>query len=707
VQSAMSRIADALGLLLVVGGSGCGRLLPDCDRKRAEEVAFPVAVVTLLRLATSLTECSYRGATEIAWQAVFAAQRFAALDAAQGCRSEPKPLFAHLPAPEELLVRAEFLAGGMAHSLGAARGVGNAAAQERQEVEPPPSIERKFAQLQRQLARVEQWLQLHRRRVAEGLEAVSARLGPLSSAPGVPPSSVCASDVGCATARTASSVASASKQQQLLQATWHYERSIRMLPKPMQPGGPHPEHLMLVLATVLIEAGRNLATIPSGAFVVPCQSSVLMAIVDADRQLHRAEGISDVVGHLGLAALVQANRAYLRVLAADVLVARMFMSKDLGTQQGVTELDTAELMAIRSLCNDDAGEEGSQDSDDAKSVGEEMLEVDKREDSTEGRCRGADVAATAVKPERGQVVARLGDQALALAMEAERGIDSVVEPDVAAVVALMASGALQAVTMQLLTLPPLQVAAADSRRAALSMLAKSLQVLPSSTRGVPERRSLCDVASVAHTNASLAAHAHLLQSEIHIDTAGTVGAERKQLQQRVVWHLERARIALHGSNCTNQHLVPILVHVHIAHSQLLSNQASWTSRRQADQALKQAVEELVAACHAVGAVGAAAEGELAAPSAELAPVWRVAADGALSESRDLLMQRLRSFLREICTREATSMAGGVATCSVGTSGEGSYPGSWKALYRAVLQLSATDVASVPALCASLLHGNGT
>jgi len=116
------------------------------------------------------------------------------------------------------------------------------------------------------------------------------------------------------------------------------------------------------------------------------------------------------------------------------------------------------------------------------------------------------------------------------------------------------------------------------------------------------------------------------------------------------------------------------------------------------------VAELVAACHAVGALGDAAEGEVAAPSAELAPVWRVAAEGALCESRDLLMERFRSLLREICTREATSMASGVASCS---SGEGSCPGSWKALYRAVLQLSATEVASVPALCGSILHVNGT
>jgi len=186
--------------------------------------------------------------------------------------------------------------------------------------------------------------------------------------------------------------------------------------------------------------------------------------------------------------------------------------------------------------------------------------------------------------------------------------------------------------------------------------------------------------------------------------ARSISRLQGQLQQRVVWHLERARIALHGSDCTNQHLFPILVHIHIAHSQLLSHWAIWTQRRQADQALKQAVEEVAAACHAVGA---AAEEELAAPSAELAQVWCVAADGALSESRDLLMQRLQYFLRKICTREATSMAGGVATCSVGTIGEGRCPGSWKALYRAVLQLSATDVASVPALSASLLHGNGT
>jgi len=584
-------------------------------------------------------------------------------------------------------VRAEFLAGGMAYALGTAKVVSD------EEAELSPSIERRFVQLQRQLARVEQWLQLHRRRVAEALEAVSTRLGALSSAPGVPLSSVCASDVGCPAARTASSAASASKQQQLLQATWHYERSIRLLPKPLQRGGPHLHQMMLVLATALIEAGTSLAAMSGDAFAMPCQSSVLMSLADADHQLRRAEGITDVVGHLGLAALVLANRAHLRALAADVLVARMLTSKDVGTQQGGAEFDTAELLAIRSLCNDDAEEECSQDSDDAKSVGEDMLEVDEREE-------------TLTKPERGQIVARLGDKAMVLAMEAVQSVDSVVEPDVAAILALMASGALQSVAMQLLAMSPLQAAGADSRRAALSMLAKSLQLLPSSsTRGVPERSSLCDVASVAQTTASLAAHAHLLQGEIHIDAVGTIGAERKQLQQRIVWHLERARAALHGADCTNKHFVPILVHIYVAHSRLLSNQASWMSKRQADQALKQALEELVAACRAVGAVCSVAEGKVATLYAQPTLAWCVAAEGALHESRDLLMQRFRSLLREICTREATSMAGGVASCSGGTSGEGNGTGLWKALYRAVLQLNAAEVASVPSLCGNLLHGS--
>merc|ERR1712046_163832 len=94
--------------------------------------------------------------------------------------------------------------------------------------------------------------------------------------------------------------------------------------------------------------------------------------------------------------------------------------------------------------------------------------------------------------------------------------------------------------------------------------------------------------------ASLCAHAHLLHGELLLESAGSEKLHSRL--QRVAWHIERARLALHSTGSVGVATCVLLVHLHILQAKL-RGQGNGAPRRQAEQAL----DELVSGCRTIDA----------------------------------------------------------------------------------------------------------
>jgi len=380
--------------------------------------------------------------------------------------------------------------------------------------------------------------------------------------------------------------------QQLL-AVWYFERCLRQLPLPLHRNATLMDEVMMKLITAHMEAAT---AIVEGIWLA---TAALGLIVDADQQLSRAESLADAAGRRAIVAMAQASRGHIRGLAAEVLVDQ--------ASRGCSVVPSAELDALSEL-------------DD-----------------------------TAHELELAHHVGRLGDEAISMSMAAQQSVDSVVEPEAAAALAVMASGALQAAATRLLRFPPSGVPEGECRRAATALLVRSLQCLPQ-----PQHIGGGTAASAAHAvhTACQCAHSHLVQAEFHIDArAGIVDKHQKH---QVTWHLERARTALHGTDGPDT--LVLLAHIHLAHAR--HHFGSTAPKR-----LEQSLDEIVAGCRAVGGLVSTLKG-----------------DAAVEEVSKLLLQRLQAILLEFCSQRVERSV------------------RVKELYRAVLQLRPCDIAGVPDLC---------
>eukprot|EP00927_Polykrikos_kofoidii_P029701 TRINITY_DN25640_c0_g1_i1.p1 TRINITY_DN25640_c0_g1~~TRINITY_DN25640_c0_g1_i1.p1 ORF type:complete len:1691 (+),score=314.86 TRINITY_DN25640_c0_g1_i1:298-5370(+) len=358
---ALVRVADAFHLLAVAAPETVGNGLPDCDRERVEALAFPIAAVTLIRLASELLRSSlsppsspraHSGITtsRLAWCALMAARRFAVLDSAHRI-AEKRPFFSILPSPEELLVRVEHLAGGLLLAA-------------------PPSTAEDVnvdldvtpAQIRVSLSQLEQWLLVNQSRVQAAMKTIAKPCGTSSMAPpregpcwdGAVTASVSAADLGSCTEVDATDISAinseqvaiapgpaAPMQQRREAALWHYEQSVRLLPKVMVERGAGSgllSPMMMALAATLVESVVGMIDGCDTASVVGSEAcgQCLEMLSACDRRLARAEELAEGASHSTSRAVVQANRGQLRSLAADVLVSRALasVSGTLGTEAG-------------------------------------------------------------------------------------------------------------------------------------------------------------------------------------------------------------------------------------------------------------------------------------------------------------------------------------------------------------------------------------
>eukprot|EP00446_Apocalathium_sp_SHHI-4_P006663 CAMPEP_0177154646 /NCGR_PEP_ID=MMETSP0367-20130122/1744_1 /TAXON_ID=447022 ORGANISM="Scrippsiella hangoei-like, Strain SHHI-4" /NCGR_SAMPLE_ID=MMETSP0367 /ASSEMBLY_ACC=CAM_ASM_000362 /LENGTH=402 /DNA_ID=CAMNT_0018599927 /DNA_START=76 /DNA_END=1284 /DNA_ORIENTATION=- len=388
--------------------------------------------------------------------------------------------------------------------------------------------------------------------------------------------------------------------------------------------------MMIDLGVALLEAVasvvRNIRLGPT-LDNAECRSS-LESLVNADDLLFRVEGIVEAAGHKAMCALVQADRGQLRSLAADLLVSRALLWIDGSAEAGLSESENSLL--------------------------QELLEAD--EDAEDAEDERSELDGTPSETPVFRYVGRLGDQAMALAFAAQKGVDAVVEHEVVSVISLMASGALQAAAARFWAWPPAGLPAPDARRAAISMLTQSLDLLP------PGNHFSAPCITALAPN--MCAHAHLMQAEVQADIAAPDKPQHKQ--QRIVWHLDKACSALHSNTAEVVSACPsslLLVHIHITRARLfLCSGVGAGGKKHAEQA----VEELISGCRELRRACGLDGGSRAvdAPS----PAW--------AEAGEALLKHLRSTLRELCAK--------------GVSGDGAAgKDRWKVLYRATLQLTSS------------------
>jgi len=595
-------VIDALALLDAAAN-------PDCERERVEMIAFPLVALTLLHVASDLARyasgsrlssaAALAAVAGTSWCALALARQFAALHAAQR-RQQVQPFFDHLPSAEELLVRVEYLCGGVLLTFSQA--THSRVPDEDGKLAPVEGSKAEATDdLRLQLSKLERWLDMHASRVACSMEAVWARQGSPESSLGTTASDT---RTGLVTAIDMGADATAAPcHQQRLHAAVHFDRSIRMLPKALRRGGVLLNQMMLVLSTALVEAAASLVEHVDSGKIVSAEScsTSLETVADADEHLSRSESLADAAGYQAVAAVVQANRAHLRSLAADMLVSRALASSADLKDIILEPAEIAALQALDSCDNAENGEDGSQ--------------LGPTDPGTLGLCVG-----------------RLGDRAMSLALAAHASVDSVIEPDAASALAMMSTGTLLAIAARLRALPPPDVSDVEYRRTAASMITRALQFLPQSHH----------VGS--HSEARLCAHAHLMQCEIIVETQQWRGESQQRqhrIDERAAWHLERARAALHGAADAGDGMNVLIAHLHVVHSRLLLGQAGVAGgnhRRQAEQA----VEGLMAGCRSIGFMRAPT---IRGDSSDAA---------AWDEVSRLLLQRLQVVLRELCTREVTS-----------------------------------------------------
>merc|ERR1711865_42701 len=232
----------------------------------------------------------------------------------------------------------------------------------------------------------------------------------------------------------------------------------------------------------------------------------------------------------------------------------------------------------------------------------------------------------------------------------------------AVVLSTMSSGVLQAAAARLWVLPPQHVPDAEFRRTVIALLTRSLQFMPQAHHSDSGQ---CQPMHEAY----LCAHAHQFQGEILLETCRLAGSEKpQQRQQRVAWHIERARLALHSTETTSAAACCLLVHLHILQAKLLGQGGAGT-RRQTEQTL----DELVTGCRTIASVQCSGD--------ESAPV-----QFAYDQSCKMLLHQLQVVLRILCTREVQKHEKLLDAHS---------HTRFKELYRATLQIKYTELASVP------------
>jgi len=494
-----------------------------------------------------------------------------------------------------------------------------------------PAGDSLLCSVQTTVSKLQDWIGAHDHQAAEAMKVLTATLGKLSV---MKDDMMSLDDNGL-------------QYTQQMHAAWHYERSIRLLPTSAQHPGPVLDQMILVFATALAMAAASLA---AGVHVrdSPDTSYSLQTLVRAEEHLLQAESLLDAAGRDAIAALTQAGRGHLRGLAADLLAGET----GLGARR-LPALSALDEAALYSLCDVDTGQ--------------------------------ADWS------NAGQCVGRLGDLAIAMCAEAQQSVDSDIEQDVAGVLTLMSSGAMQAAAMRLWAFPPLGMEVTDCRQAVTDMVARSLQLLPNTNHG-----SCSQGIGSAGIGPRLSAHAHLMQAEMQIEIRSQASFEKTQQQrhQRVSWHLEKARSALHGAEDDGVLALVLLAHLHAAHAQLIC-QGPGASRKQ----LEHALEELLSGCRVAASMGQAG--------------WPTTLHaGAQDEMCRLLLHGLRKTLHELCARELkeSQASGEAAAATSNASSSTTYQGAshsatsgpWKTLYRAVLQLTPAAVASVPELHSSIV-----
>jgi len=219
-------------------------------------------------------------------------------------------------------------------------------------------------------------------------------------------------------------------------------------------------------------------------------------------------------------------------------------------------------------------------------------------------------------------------QSITLALVAHESLDPIIEPQAATVVSIMSSGALQTAASRLWTFSPAGISDTECRRAALSMLMRSIQILPGNS-------SSCSAQLSAHIQ-TLSAHAHILQSEVHADSRGrSAGEKAQQRQQRIHWHLERASTALHAvGDGENREAMLLLMHLRLLRAKLLLGHGAASKRL-----FEEALEELIAGCRAAAAKSNAKQNDEAQLRRSLE-----CCESAWDEALMLLLQQVRAVL---------------------------------------------------------------
>jgi hypothetical protein len=288
---------------------------------------------------------------------------------------------------------------------------------------------------------------------------------------------------------------------------------------------------------------------------------------------------------------------------------------------------------------------------------EELLD-----DADEGEDESSDASATV-----GRMVGRLGDLAVSWVLSAQSSVDSVINPDASAALSIMSSSMLQAGAVRLWTLPPPHIPEVDCRRNVTALITQSLQQLPQ-THHIDA--GLCEPMQEAH----LSAHAHVLHAELLLELRSAT-EKPQQRQQRLAWHIERARLSLHNACSTSAVACVLLMRLHLIQARLLM-QSNSSSKRQAEQAL----DELVNACRA---------GRDMRKAEEAIPI-----QAALGECCKLVLQQLQVVLRTLCTRETAQRQEKSSELNARC---------WKGLYRAALQFSHAEIENVPPLYDAVLE----
>eukprot|EP00913_Durusdinium_trenchii_P004713 g4378.t1 len=223
----------------------------------------------------------------------------------------------------------------------------------------------------------------------------------------------------------------------------------------------------------------------------------------------------------------------------------------------------------------------------------------------------------------------------------------------------MASGAIQAAVGRLQTLPPPSLSIEECCRAQLEMLGQAAELIPEGLSS----GSLLGNPPLEWQAAILAAQAHLAMAEVQIKLNAFPHGRQKP-KQRASWYLEKGRSALHRAAAVAKTEDDVAVNLLLVHAHLLTQKLS---QEMGPKKLEQGLEELLAAARIPVSV-AAAEGKVPFAGCgvplQLQAAWR--------ETRLLLLDRIRSALRALCT---------------GASNEGSE--GWKELYRFSLKLQPT------------------